>query len=787
MEARLNNDDTNGYCEEEIDLSAGDDLKFFRKMEVEEDLACSSSTGFSSCDGSSKSSRNFSSIDNLRMLMTGGTNGSISAAAGGLGEGDCQEVGCSEGGVFREAGEKKRSVSMLDWGFERLLDISMVRKLLPSMSKEEYKKFILAYTSYLVLYSTRKPFSVVKLQIQEDLSLSTSVLGWIDTTFLGSYAFGQLVIPTLFESVKINEYICLSFICSAVASLAFGLSGGPASLLLIWLFNGLFHAGVYPMLVKYLIICFGASERGRILGVWTTSQQLGAMVSTAFSASICLRLGWRSVFYIPSVFVFVFGIIVYKHLNKPRSLYVYGNLPYGDQNGDENCSSMVLVAIGENNIGIGTVRGGGWEEKEQLNAEGSTLVFRHGSEAIGPGGLGGDRYSEMRRDSPTSPSSPPPQGACRQISAALSGEGFSGTEGGAEEAVFEGGTGNDREVVGDAASQRPDKENGSFAGGKMETSRDCVSASLSAERTRFSGLTSFTTGLSPTKKKRPQSNRWDYTGESVEVKLNVGSYLGEDAGRKEQSKKGSDGEVNADYAKGGDSEGGGEADCEGGGLSSFCIQNVESSSMGEKLVILFKIPHIMNIAISYFFVKLIRYSMLFWLPYYLIRELSYGPSIAGYSSMLFDIGGIVGAISAGAIADTFFGGKRILVACYMTVLVSLSILFFILITKTSFNALILFGITLMGFCVSGPDSILGSTAAQDVFEKSGITIKSVDSMATGVVNGLGALGAVAQGTLTAYISELYGWNSLFFCLLGFSALSFLILMPASKSKVHTKH
>ncbi|KAL3126382.1 sugar phosphate permease [Cryptosporidium hominis] len=781
-ELKLNNANNSNYCEEEeIDLCVNDELRLFdrsnylEKYESCDDSMYSTSTGFPSCDGSSKSSRNYNSIDNLCMLMGNGSNGVIKPGIVVRQGDECQKMSNLENvNIENILSSKKRMINLrYEWFISKLMDLTMMKKLLPSMSKDEYNKFFLAYLSYLVLYSTRKPFSVVKLQIQEDLSLSTSVLGWIDTTFLGSYAFGQLIIPTMFENFKVNEYICISFICSAITSLIFGISYSSTSLLLSWFFNGLFHAGVYPMLVKYLITCFGVSERGRILGVWTTSQQVGAMASTAFSASICLKLGWRSVFYIPSIFVFLFGIIVLKYLKKPRNLYIYDNV--GNKELNENNMVLVMMEDSNNNkevnneiqfnrekeleaIGIGKpTKIDSVEKEEDYEELGSIAEGAHQEEIEN----GMTKYSSNLLDSRSNL-------LLASSSHLINGEeeeeegeaylneldnlGFENHQIQDMSANSSSNSGSSSQLL--VQKSLSEKENDSRTDLHMEDGdkfiNDGFGTSLSIEKSEFSDHLSYISELSPTKKNRKQLNNKDTTNSS-----------------------------NGDFTQDPNLK---ENNVENNIYSSFDIQNMDDVGFVEKLIILLKIPNILNIAISYYFIKLIRYSMLFWLPYYLIRELNYGPSVAGYSSMLFDIGGIAGAISAGAIADTYFGGKRILVACYMSIFVSLSISYFMIITKTGLNLPILFGIAFMGFCVSGPDSILGSTAAQDVFDKSNITTKSIDSMATGIVNGLGAFGAVTQGTLTAYISEYYGWSALFLCLLLFSTFSFLILIPASYTK-----
>src|SRR5262249_53888568 len=61
---------------------------------------------------------------------------------------------------------------------------------------------------------------------------------------------------------------------------------------------------------------------------------------------------------------------------------------------------------------------------------------------------------------------------------------------------------------------------------------------------------------------------------------------------------------------------------------------------------------------SYFAIKLIRYSLLFWLPYYLSDDLAYSPSAAGYLSTAFEVGGIVGVIGTGLFTHRSRGVSR---------------------------------------------------------------------------------------------------------------------------------
>ena len=62
-------------------------------------------------------------------------------------------------------------------------------------------------------------------------------------------------------------------------------------------------------------------------------------------------------------------------------------------------------------------------------------------------------------------------------------------------------------------------------------------------------------------------------------------------------------------------------------------------------------PRILSYGACYFCLKLIRYSLLFWLPYYLHTAAGFDPITSGYLSTSFEIGGALGAVGLGYLSD----------------------------------------------------------------------------------------------------------------------------------------
>lgn len=180
---------------------------------------------------------------------------------------------------------------------------------------------------------------------------------------------------------------------------------------------------------------------------------------------------------------------------------------------------------------------------------------------------------------------------------------------------------------------------------------------------------------------------------------------------------------------------------------------------------------------SYFCLKLIRYSLLFWLPLYLHKGLDYDEGTAGYVSVFFEIGGIVGALVAGTVSDRF-AGRRGPVVAIMSLGLAAALVSYKLTGASSIVANCA-GLALVGFMLFGPDTVVSGAAAQDLGGSDGV------GAAAGVINGVGSFGGVAQGFLTAYIAKRWGWPRLFDLFIALAVGSAVILVGYSVRE-HTR-
>jgi len=182
-------------------------------------------------------------------------------------------------------------------------------------------------------------------------------------------------------------------------------------------------------------------------------------------------------------------------------------------------------------------------------------------------------------------------------------------------------------------------------------------------------------------------------------------------------------------------------------------------------------PLLWSFGASYFFIKYVRYALLFWLPYYLSTTLGYAPDRAAYVSNAFEFGGIFGVIALGSVSDRLPRLSRAVWSGLSLLGLALALLSFVLLGAQS-TLLTVIELSLIGALLFGPDALLSGAAAQDA---GGVLAAAT---ATGFVNGVGSLGGILEGLSLPLISAHFGWRALFPVLCGLALCAALSLLPA---------
>ncbi|XP_035918201.1 glucose-6-phosphate exchanger SLC37A2-like isoform X2 [Anopheles stephensi] len=190
-----------------------------------------------------------------------------------------------------------------------------------------------------------------------------------------------------------------------------------------------------------------------------------------------------------------------------------------------------------------------------------------------------------------------------------------------------------------------------------------------------------------------------------------------------------------------------------------------------------RIPGVVEFSLSLFFSKLVSYTFLFWLPFYIQHSTSMGAKLSADVSTVFDIGGIVGAIAAGMLSDasampaTTCTGMLAIAAPLLLIYrcwgsVSLSV-----------NILLLF---IVGVMVNGPYALITTSVSAELGQHSSLNGNSKAlATVTAIIDGTGSIGAAIGPLLAGMVS---GWSNVFYMLVISDVLALAMLLRISSKE-----
>ena len=187
-------------------------------------------------------------------------------------------------------------------------------------------------------------------------------------------------------------------------------------------------------------------------------------------------------------------------------------------------------------------------------------------------------------------------------------------------------------------------------------------------------------------------------------------------------------------------------------------------------------PTIWVLAFANFFVYIVRYAVLDWGPTLLGEWKGISIQHAGWMVAAFEISGILGMLTAGWATDRFFGGRgpRICVLCMALATVFIA-LFWGLQEPSMWLATCLLGAA--GFCIYGPQALVGIAAAN-------IATKKAAATAVGFTGLFGYASTLVSGWGLGLLAQHYGWDVAVGALILIAVVGTLIFMAAWTAKAN---
>jgi MFS transporter, OPA family, glycerol-3-phosphate transporter len=183
--------------------------------------------------------------------------------------------------------------------------------------------FAITWIAYAGFYFTRQAFSVAKVGILDDpavnLTLTKAMLGNLDALYLAAYAVGQFTWGALADRFGPRVVVLGGLAMSAVAAALLGVV--PALILFapLMIVQGLAQSTGWSALCKNVAQFFTISERGRVLGLWSTNYAFGGLAAAPFVGWVAYGVfdSWR-VSFLAGAAVVTVVLVLFAVLQRNR-------------------------------------------------------------------------------------------------------------------------------------------------------------------------------------------------------------------------------------------------------------------------------------------------------------------------------------------------------------------------------------------------------------------------------------------------------------------------------------
>lgn len=196
--------------------------------------------------------------------------------------------------------------------------------------------FFVTFGGYFMAHFSRKCYSTIKQQLQDDAGYSAMVLSTMDTTFMATYAIGNILSGKAGDTYRPTTVLAIGLFGSGLClfgmniALALDIEGwseifGNACILSIIFLFGLFQSTGGPVGTAVMGNWFCDKEsqkkRGLIFGLWTCHQYCGD-VTAALCTAWVLNNGWSYLYalFLPAVCNFLWGLLTLTLIPDPAEV-----------------------------------------------------------------------------------------------------------------------------------------------------------------------------------------------------------------------------------------------------------------------------------------------------------------------------------------------------------------------------------------------------------------------------------------------------------------------------------
>ena len=185
----------------------------------------------------------------------------------------------------------------------------------------QVRVFASTWLCYAGFYFCRHAFSIVKSSVQEQFSWQPSDVAAVWAVYLLAYAVGEFNAAAIGMKIGPRRLLLTGMAVSIGANVVFGFANNRWTFMAFMILNGLAQATGWSGTVGTMAHWFRRTERGRVMGWWSTCYQVGAVVAKAFAAALLGWFGWRYSFWGASLVLGgVWFIFYFLQRNRPEDV-----------------------------------------------------------------------------------------------------------------------------------------------------------------------------------------------------------------------------------------------------------------------------------------------------------------------------------------------------------------------------------------------------------------------------------------------------------------------------------
>ncbi len=184
-----------------------------------------------------------------------------------------------------------------------------------------WRVFAATWLSYAGLYFARKPFSIVKADLEESFGWGPEELGLLGGLYLIAYTIGQFTSGALGQKWGPRIVLLSGMALSIGANAALGFTNSFGTFGVLLFLNGLAQSTGWSNNVGTMGRWFRREERGRVMGIWATNYQVGGVLANVLAAWVAGKMGFEWSFFAGSTVLMAVWVFVYfNQRNRPEDV-----------------------------------------------------------------------------------------------------------------------------------------------------------------------------------------------------------------------------------------------------------------------------------------------------------------------------------------------------------------------------------------------------------------------------------------------------------------------------------